>query len=64
MRQFGSHWRGMAALMKLDVPLWKQPIFDFLESEGLRFCIDFGTVNAEQKARDLWATVKHQHVIH
>jgi hypothetical protein len=64
VRRFGQHWRRTAELIQLDVPTWKRPIFDFLESEGFKFCVDFGLDNAVEKARAHWDSVKGKRTIH
>jgi len=51
-------WRDMAAKLGLTVPHWKAHALDYLESRGLRFCVDFGTDNALEKARQDWANRK------
>ena len=32
--------------------------FDYLESRGFRFCVDFGTENAVEKAREHWRSLR------
>jgi hypothetical protein len=58
------HWREVSRLIQIPVPEYLHPIFDFLESEGLRFCVDFGTENARRVARNHWDAVKHTRTIH
>ena len=50
--------------LQFDVPIWKHGVFDYLESEGLRFCCDFGTENACEMARARWAARKHTTTMH
>ncbi len=49
-----DQWRETARLINLDVPLWKAHLLDYCESAGMRFCVDFGTDNAVEKAREHW----------
>lgn len=53
-----SQWRYMARLIGVDVPLCKQPIFDYLERAGMRFCYDFGLNNCQEIARAHWCSLK------
>lgn len=64
MTTMGPQWRKTAELISMKVPAWKAEIFDFLESEGFRFCVHFGIENCEQVARKHWQSVKHKRVIH
>jgi hypothetical protein len=57
-------WRETARLFRLDVPIWKHGAFDYLESIGLRFCIDFGTENAMPMARAKWQEQKQRTTLH
>lgn len=41
-------------LLDLKVPPYKYFACLYLESHGLRFCVDFGTENAVEKAREHW----------
>lgn len=47
-------WRYMARLLGLNVPPWKAHALDYLEANGFRFCVDFGTENAVELARKHW----------
>lgn len=51
-----SDWRETARMIQLDVPIWKAHALDYCESVGMRFCVDFGTDNAVEKAREHWRT--------
>ena len=53
-----SNWRQMARWIGLEVPAWKVHALDYLERNGLRFCVDFGTENAVEKAREHWRNRK------
>ena len=61
---WGQRWRTTARLFHIDVPIWKHGAFDYLESIGQRFCVDFGLENAMEKARADWATRKHKERVH
>lgn len=61
---FGQHWRKTAALIRMEIPADKQPIFDFLESEGFRFCVHFGIDNATAVAVAHWNKTVHTRTIH
>jgi hypothetical protein len=54
------YWRDLAARLDLKVPHWKAHALDYLESVGQRFCVDFGTENALEKAREHWRENKHK----
>lgn len=41
-------------LLNLSVPPYKRFACLYLEGQGFRFCVDFGTDNAIEKARDHW----------
>lgn len=47
-------WRETARLIGLRVPSWKAHALTYLERRGFRFCIDFGTDNAVELARQDW----------
>lgn len=49
-----SGWRETARLLGLRVTGWRARAFDYLESNGLRFCAHFGTDNAVEIARKHW----------
>jgi hypothetical protein len=53
-------WRDIAQQIGLQVPNWKAHVLDYLEANGFRFCVDFGTDNAVEKAREHWATRKRR----
>lgn len=55
-----TDWRRIAALLSLDVPMWKAHALDYLEAQGFRFCVDFGTDNALEKARAHWQARKRK----
>ena len=64
MVPWGSDWRATAALIGIDVPAWKHGAFDYLESEGLRFCTHFGLDNAIDIAREHWRKRKDRTPLH
>lgn len=51
-------WRLTCALIGLEVPAWKAHVFDYLESRGFRFCVEFGIDNAVDVARADWESRK------
>jgi hypothetical protein len=53
-----NDWRRTARLIGLVVSGWRARAFDYLEAHGQRFCVDFGTDNAIEKARQHWAARK------
>ena len=53
-------WRVTAKMIGLTVPRWKSYALDYLESVGQRFCVDFGTDNAVEKARAHWSNRKRK----
>lgn len=54
------NWRQSAALIGLELPSWKAHVFDYLETNGFRFLVDFGTDNAIEKARAHWRSLKER----
>jgi hypothetical protein len=61
---FGKEWRETVRLIRMEIPVDKEPIFDFLESEGLRFCVHFGIDNALAVAVAHWNATVHKRTIH
>jgi hypothetical protein len=55
-------WREWATFLGIEVPHWKAHALDYLEAQGLRFCVDFGTDNAVEKAREHWTARKRPSV--
>jgi hypothetical protein len=53
-------WRATARSIGLTVEGVLAYAFDYLETNGLRFCVDFGTENAIQKATDHWCGLKRR----
>lgn len=53
-----SSWKLTADLLGLRVDGVLRYAFDYLESNGLRFCVDFGTANAVKMATDHWCDLK------
>lgn len=53
-----SGWRQTARAIGLEVDGVLRYAFDYLESKGFRFCVDYGIENAIQKATDHWCGLK------
>jgi len=51
-------WRELTRKLGIVVPIWKAHALDYLEAAGQRFCVDFGTDNAVEKARAHWTQRK------
>lgn len=49
-----SAWRDLVRKLGIRVPWQKHNAMDYLEARGQRFCVDFGTQNAVEKARQDW----------
>lgn len=49
-----TDWRDVAKSIGLSVEGAVARAFDYLESQGQRFCVHFGTDNAIEKAREHW----------
>lgn len=47
-------WRHTAKLLKLQLDPLTVYAFDYLEAQGWRFCVHFGTKNAVERAQDEW----------
>lgn len=55
MRQGGTvKWRDTARGINVRVSRLTAHAMDYLEAQGLRFCIEFGTENAVDMATDHW----------
>lgn len=59
-----SRWREVAELLALDIPEDRHDVFDFLETEGFRFCVNFGVNNALAVAVAHWNATSHTRTIH
>lgn len=58
MEETRSDVQRLTALLGVDVPPYKHFAMLYLENHGFRFCVDFGTDNAVEKAREHWTSRK------